>query len=320
MAQHDHTKQQERPPVLVHGLGPIDLAPSADELDGARVKLAPTWLGEDIMTKLMDLVFRAYAGKADGINSLKEPESVRTSMPPSRQLGIGAKRALLTKHGFIGTDNKTIPSDEDVEALWSKLLDSSSSEKHEEAPGEADFTRQQQKMQMLLLDLVHTKKSNGNKLKWTIMDCLPGTKFQLHAHPNIELVYCLQGELHEVRMAGAPLTMIFDSKTKEDGSQVQVGPNLKDCKRSWYFDVLKEGHWSVNEVGSIHQSFTSSKQGCVLVALWSAHADIEDSMQPEGFRVASVIDNMVKKVCCSNGDSASFVGETFLPPSEKSSP
>ena len=48
------------------------------------------------------------------------------------------------------------------------------------------------------------------------MDCVSGCQFRLHAHPNIELVYCLRGELHEIRMEGPPITKSFPPSSKND--------------------------------------------------------------------------------------------------------
>ena len=67
------------------------------------------------------------------------------------------------------------------------------------------------------------------------MDCPPATEFKLHAHPNVELVYCARGALYEVRMSGPPLTKNFGTGE---------GPDLTTLDRSWYFDMLSQGEWS----------------------------------------------------------------------------
>ena len=117
------------------------------------------------------------------------------------------------------------------------------------------------------------------------MNCRPGTQFQLHAHPNLELVYCEQGALHEIRMEGDPLTNHFDEcnqdpnnapRHRQQSCRRVQGPNLTSLQRSWRFATLPEGRWLVNEVGSIHKSFTSTAStGCRLLALWGgSHANI----------------------------------------------
>ena len=42
-------------------------------------------------------------------------------------------------------------------------------------------------------------KSNGRQMKWDIMNIQPNTSFRLHAHPNIEIIYVIQGAIHEYR-------------------------------------------------------------------------------------------------------------------------
>lgn len=44
-----------------------------------------------------------------------------------------------------------------------------------------------------------TGKSNGRAMKWDIMTISPNTSFKLHAHPNIEIIYVIQGAIHEYR-------------------------------------------------------------------------------------------------------------------------
>jgi hypothetical protein len=44
-----------------------------------------------------------------------------------------------------------------------------------------------------------TGKSNGRTMKWDIMTISPNTSFKLHAHPNIEIIYVIQGAIHEYR-------------------------------------------------------------------------------------------------------------------------
>jgi hypothetical protein len=41
--------------------------------------------------------------------------------------------------------------------------------------------------------------SNSRNLQWNIMHIPPNSSFKLHAHPNFELIYCIQGSIHEMR-------------------------------------------------------------------------------------------------------------------------
>jgi hypothetical protein len=164
-----------------------------------------------------------------------------------------------------------------------------------------------------LIDFFKNKTSNGRRLEWTTMNCPPSCQFTLHAHPNIELIYCSMGSLHEVRMDGSPLTTSFE---KVDGRTVK-GPNLTSLKRPWKFSTINEGDWLVNEVGSIHKSFTASKgDGCLLVVLWGgSHADIVDG--PSALNVQSMVDKMDAKLSQCDCGKWEVIEETFLPDSER---
>lgn len=166
------------------------------------------------------------------------------------------------------------------------------------------------------IEFLRTGKSNARPLKWSAMQCPAGTEFKLHAHPNIELIYCADGDLHEVRMKGEPITKEFEA----EGDGKVAGPNLSSLSRPWYFDTLKQGTWLVNEVGSIHKSFTASKgNGCVLIVLWGgSHADITPAKEPTGVNVTAAVremDGRLAKCDCTAGEK---LQETFLPASERS--
>jgi hypothetical protein len=162
-----------------------------------------------------------------------------------------------------------------------------------------------------LSDLFQTSFSNKRPLQWAFMDCGPACQFHLHAHPNMELVYCVRGDLHEIRMDGDPIEVSSDGK----------GPSLIDSKRSWSFGTLRQGCWLVNEVGSIHKSFTAtSSEGCVLLVLWGgSHADIAEGEEPVAVDVHGAVNQMDSKLtACDCGKDATEIQETFLPESEKS--
>lgn len=48
-------------------------------------------------------------------------------------------------------------------------------------------------------ELMQTGRSNGREMKWDIMTISPNTSFKLHAHPNIEIIYVIDGAIHELR-------------------------------------------------------------------------------------------------------------------------
>lgn len=172
-----------------------------------------------------------------------------------------------------------------------------------------------------LRDFLQTGRSNNRQLKWSTMDCPAGAQFKLHAHPNLELVYCVRGELHEVRMKGEPLTKDFEKVPTENGDDTKVkGPDLSSLKRPWYFDTMFAGEWLVNEVGSIHKSFTASKgDGCLLIVLWGgSHADVTAEHEPQEVDVVGAVNAMDAKLKTCDCTKWEKLEETFLPQSERS--
>ena len=163
-----------------------------------------------------------------------------------------------------------------------------------------------------LTEFMKTSKSCGRQLQWTVMDCARATQFKLHAHPNLELIYCARGALHEIRMSGEPFSRDFGPT-----GEVQ-GPNLSQLSRPWQFATLNQGQWLVNEVGSIHKSFTATNQGCTLLVLWGgSHADVSPEQHPKLVDVQQALNTMDNRLCdCSKGEKLS---ETFLPASERGS-
>jgi len=171
-------------------------------------------------------------------------------------------------------------------------------------------------------------KSNHRQLEWALMDCAAGCQFHLHAHPNLELVYCIKGELHEVRLVEEDvdddqedegrfrLVTEFEETgeiTKNQNPQV-IGPSLIGCTRPWRFGTLSQGRWLVNRVGTIHKSFTATKgDGCILLVLWGgSHANIPQ----EPHMVVQAVKTMDNKLDCSCR-GGEWMTETFLPESEK---
>jgi hypothetical protein len=163
-----------------------------------------------------------------------------------------------------------------------------------------------------LAEFLRTSLSSGRQLHWSVMDCAPGTQFNMHAHPNIEVVYCIRGALHEIRMSGEPFERSFKSGKV-------YGPNLTQLDRSWYFGTLPQGEWLVNEVGSIHKSFTATNgDGCLLMCLWGGgHADIKQGEEPERVDVQQALCRMDEKLSTCDCTKWDQISETFLPLSER---
>ena len=222
-----------------------------------------------------------------------------------------ARLALLQKYGYLPYDFKIIykctdnsgaarqlaPNKNDMETIqttWAKLS-------HENDDSNDD-----------LQEFLQTSLSSGRQLQWAVMDIVPGTQFKLHAHPNIELVYFIRGALHEIRMSGEPIQRKF-------ASGKVYGPSLTQLDRSWYFGTQYQGEWLVNEVGSIHKSFTATNgNGCLLMCLWGGgHADIQQ--EPERVNVNQALEHMDKKLSACDCTKWDKISETFLPASERRS-
>ena len=259
------------------------------------------------------------------------------------RLQASARGALLQKFGYLQLLNhvenpnngkksvnlKTLPCEiEDVQFLWEKVVGEilceriSRSTKVEEIPKQKETSNISD-----FIEFISTKccKSNSRQLQWSVISCPRGVQFPLHAHPNIELIYCLRGELFELRMRGEPITRTFEKyKTADDSANNTnvVGPNMTDVMRTWSFGTLKAGEWLVNEVGSVHKSFTSvrSDGGCDLLVLWGgSHANIlHPPVTPNIQKAVDTIEDKqrIDDTCCMN-NIHQIVPETFLPDSER---
>jgi hypothetical protein len=171
-----------------------------------------------------------------------------------------------------------------------------------------------------LFDFIKHGTSNNRQLQWSVMKCEPACQFNLHAHPNIEIIYCISGALHEIRMQGAPIARDFESASSDkDNSNKLKGPSLTTCDRPWFFATVNEGEWLVNEVGSIHKSFTAtSGTGCTLLVLWGgSHADIDEGDQPRALSIDGAVDDMDSQLGRCNCRDWNTISQTFLPDSEK---
>lgn len=232
-----------------------------------------------------------------------------------------ARRALLLKYNYLSATS--VPSDSvpldpnevpSIQALWKQVI--------QEQLQSGDSTGD-------LSDFVRSRcrSSNRRPMQWSYMRCPPGTQFQLHAHPNIELVYCSQGALHEIRMDGEPYTKEFavasrggDGGADETAPKSVRGPRLTALRRPWSFATLPAGRWLVNEVGSVHKSFTATNgKGCHLLVLWGgSHADVRDP--PASPSVQGAVERMDRRLCeCDAAAPWAAITETFLPDSEKCS-
>ena len=142
--------------------------------------------------------------------------------------------------------------------------------------------------------------SNSHPLKLQLLACPKGFEFKLHAHPSVELIVPLVGELWERRIIGASISSdnlkrgvklsVSDHSNKlyedpNDGDMALAKENLQSAMSAisslgtegkFVDRPTKEGQVLYNPVGSIHQSYTKD-EGCLLFVLWSGiHADLVD--------------------------------------------
>jgi len=128
--------------------------------------------------------------------------------------------------------------------------------------------------------------SAGRSLRWDVMTIAPGQSFPLHAHANVEAIYVAAGELHELRLEGPPPSTHF----VDDDEGHPRPPDLSTLDTTFSRSVLPAGSFLVNEVGSVHQSFTGEGERAVLLILWAGcHANIDAKRMPRaayeaGFR------------------------------------
>ena len=172
-------------------------------------------------------------------------------------------------------------------------------------PEELREDRARESLEMALLEggeeieeLVTQGTSGGGRhMRFDCMQIPPDMKFRLHAHPNVELVLCVRGRLHEVRLTGGSLK----AAKKFSGSEPE-GPDLSDERTEWETRTLEEGNWLVNETGSVHLTFTDKKIGCTLFVLWSGkHANVDEERWPTDYDLAEEVERCTRECCGGRG-------------------
>jgi hypothetical protein len=269
-----------------------------------------------------------------------------------------ARRALMQKFGYYqcATPSSLSPNNnnnmldsaeiESIQQAWTAMIQRNLNV-NVKATNQLDPSRDNDETAILLNDLMdfvssRCQLSNGRSMQWAFMTCPVGVQFALHAHPNLELVYCCTGALHEVRMDGPPIPHDYTADTAAAAAADTVtsatpstgasesneankpphkvsGPSLTSLQRSWTFGTLSAGQWLVNEVGSIHKSFTATNatSPCRLLVCWGgSHANIAQA--PATLDVNDAVSVMDRRLCeCHETKEYSAITETFLPASER---
>ncbi len=103
----------------------------------------------------------------------------------------------------------------------------------------------------------------------------PNMAFILHAHPNIEYDYVAEGEFYGIRCK-------HDVYKSDYCNNKPIGPDISNLTvKDFFINKSTKGHAVINDIGSIHLSFTKSKP-CMLYCLWSGlHANIPNEFYPK---------------------------------------
>ena len=111
------------------------------------------------------------------------------------------------------------------------------------------------------------------------------------AHPNLELIIGMQGELMEIKLADYihPTAKLerktfniappSEKKLKDMMDQFEhcmVIDDGDDKSRFVNRNCTRQGKCCANQIGSVHQSYSSSDEGTMVFVLWSGcHANVK---------------------------------------------
>jgi hypothetical protein len=336
--------------IIIHReYGPVGTA-SASTFDPYQWPDGQQYI--DVLTKEGVLPFPTE-GRDNEAGAAEASQASPTS-PSSSYWQAAARWALLSKYGVLfgggsdagggtttdaslvlreiaymafGAKRRLVLSDEAVREIsrrWKEVVDDALATTYSSSSDTTSDTAST--IPWELLEFVRTGLSHGRPMQWTILECPAGLQFPVHAHPNFELVYNLRGDLHEVRMKGDPLPMELPPppppavSSPSNEKPVVKGPSLTRISRPWYFGTVREGEWLVNEVGSVHKTFTASKgDGCLLLVVWGgSNANIDAADEPRTPNVQAAVDRMDERICSCGSDRWEEIQETFLPESERS--
>lgn len=129
-------------------------------------------------------------------------------------------------------------------------------------------------------DFLRNGKSGGRPLYWSLMLLPPHRSFQLHCHPTLEVIHIIRGALYERRMKNGPLCLEGScGKAVEEMQAIDLSQTTQDFADG----VFPEDSVNVNEMGSVHASFTK-EEGCMLLCIWGGkHLTFSSAQQPKGF-------------------------------------
>jgi hypothetical protein len=155
-------------------------------------------------------------------------------------------------------------------------------------------------------------RSNTHPLRLQLVACPANCEFQLHAHVTVELDIPLVGELWERRALntilpkemltrradhaiGSPLSDFSAKPTREElidvGNDLAQRVVLNDTGPEGAFVTRRvvQGECLVNDIGSVHQSFTSPTSPCLL---WVLGANVHAHFMPGNFGQRTGVDQL----------------------------
>lgn len=98
-----------------------------------------------------------------------------------------------------------------------------------------------------LAEFLKTGGSNGRALKWDVMELPKGMKFSLHAHPNVEMILCIKGRIHELRLVEDGTGVGGGCPVKKFDLEIPEGPDLSKGGGDWKVRTLYENEVSIME-------------------------------------------------------------------------
>jgi len=119
-------------------------------------------------------------------------------------------------------------------------------------------------------ELFTTGKSNSRTLQWRMLQIPAGMVLPPHTHVALEFYTMLSGTLREVRMLGPPLSRDFPLDQEPEPPDMSKMRWVEGAA-PFAFNRLRPGDTNVNELGSIHQTFTTTSDSAVLLVLGCGH-------------------------------------------------
>ena len=160
--------------------------------------------------------------------------------------------------------------------------------------------QEQQRHQSEWTAFALTGRSNGRAMQYIRMCIPPSCSFPLHAHPNVECIYVVHGTLYEKRLVWThshdddPMHELVGDDDDTNGVGRLLNPSVTEypLDLSQYPESLfvsrsfGQGQVLLNEIGSIHRSYTQ-EDGAELFVLWgqAGHCNVPVAFTPPSQRV-----------------------------------